>query len=430
MAEICGIPLKKVIKLCFFERNQYLQQLITAENNGMIKIITGIRRCGKSFLIFNIYKQNLLSRGVPANHIIEVNLEDRRSKRFRDPDVLLEYIDSHIKDSEKYFILLDEIQLVSEFEDVLNSYLHMANVNVYVTGSNAKFLSKDVITEFRGRGWEIRVRPLNFAEYYAKVGGDKQEALENYYLYGGLPAVVQLERPEDKQNYLKEIFETVYLKDVLQRNHLRNADGMSELIRILASSMGSSINVQRISNTFKSVSKVDIGANTISRYLEHLQDSFIISEALRYDIKGRKYIGTETKYYFEDIGIRNAVVGFRQIEYNHTMENVIYNELCRMGYTVDVGLVETFDNDAEGKTIRKNLEIDFVVNRHDQRVYIQSAYRMPDEEKRNQELASFRNVVDGFRKILIEGDRYNTHYNEEGILIMSLYDFLLKGIDN
>ena len=410
-----------------FEREQYLQQLITAEDNGMIKIVTGIRRCGKSFLLFNIYKQNLLSRGIPADHIIEVNLEDRRCKKLRDPDNLLEYIDSHIKDSERYFILLDEIQLVPEFEDVLNSYLHIENANVYVTGSNAKFLSKDVITEFRGRGWEIRIHPLSFAEYYEKVGGDKQEALENYYLYGGLPAAVQLEKPEDKQNYLKEIFETVYLKDVLQRNHLRNADGMRELIKILASSVGSSINVQRISNTFKSVIKVDIGANTINRYLRHLQDSFIISEAQRYDIKGRKYIGTENKYYFEDPGIRNAIVGFRQIEYNHTMENVIFNELCRKGYNVDVGLVETFSNNAEGKTVRKHLEIDFVVNRHDRRVYIQSAYRIPNEEKRNQELASFRNVADGFHKILIEGDRYVTHYNEEGILVMGLYDFLLKG---
>ena len=411
-----------------FERKQYLQQLISAEDNGMIKIITGIRRCGKSFLLLNIYKQNLLSRGISANHIIEVNLEDRRNKKLRDPDNLLEYIDSQIKDSERYFILLDEIQLVPEFEDVLNSYLHIENANVYVTGSNAKFLSKDVITEFRGRGWEIRIHPLSFAEYYEKVGGDKQEVLENYYLYGGLPAVAQLENPEDKQNYLKEIFETVYLKDVLQRNHLKNSDGMSELIKILASSVGSSINVQRISNTFKSVGKVDIGANTINRYLGHLQDSFIISEAQRYDVKGRKYIGTETKYYFEDPGIRNAVIGFRQIEYNHIIENVIFNELCRMGYSVDIGMVETFSNNAESKTVRKNLEIDFVVNRHDQRVYIQSAYRIPNEEKRNQELASFRNVADGFRKILIEGDRYITHYNEEGILVMSLYDFLLKGI--
>lgn len=395
----------------------------------MIKIITGIRRCGKSFLLFNIYKQYLLERGVSNNHIIEVNLEDRRSKKLRDPDALLEYIDSKMTDKDKYYILLDEIQLVPEFEDVLNSYLHVDNAEVYVTGSNARFLSKDVITEFRGRGWEIRVRPLSFAEYYAGVGGDKHEALEHYYLYGGLPAVAQIVSPEDKQKYLTEVYEAVYLKDVLQRNHLRNADGMREIMRILASSMGSSINVRRISNTFKSTNNINISANSISHYIEHLQDSFIISEALRYDVKGRKYIGTETKYYFEDQGIRNAIVGFRQIEFNHTMENVIYNELCRMGFCVDVGLVETYSNNEDGKTIRKNLEIDFVVNRHDQRLYIQSAYRMPDEQKRDQELSSFRNVNDGFRRILIEGDRHTTHFNEEGVLVMSLFDFLLKGID-
>lgn len=412
-----------------FERKQYLEQLISAESNGMIKIITGIRRCGKSFLLFNIYKKHLVESGIQQKHIIEVNLEDRRNKKLRNPDALLEYIDSKISDSDKYYILLDEIQLVSEFEDVLNSYLHMDNVDVYVTGSNAKFLSKDVITEFRGRGWEIRIRPLSFSEYYAQIGGDIRDALEDYYLYGGLPAVAKLTTPKDKQNYLREVYETVYLKDVLQRNHLRNADGMRELVRILASSMGSSMNVQRISNTFKSVSNIEIGANTIKKYLENLQDSFIISEALRYDVKGRKYIGTGTKYYFEDLGIRNAVVDFRQVEFNHSMENVIYNELCRMGYSVDVGIVETFDTDNEGKTTRKNLEIDFVVNRHDKRLYIQSAYRLPDEEKINQEMASFRNIKDGFQKILIEGDRHATHYNEEGVLVMALLDFLIKGVD-
>jgi len=411
-----------------FERKQYLQQLISAQGNGMIKIITGIRRCGKSFLLFNLYKQHLLATGVPADHIIQVNLEDRRNKDLRDPDALLAHIDARMKDGGRYYILLDEIQLVPEFEDVLNSYLHIDNAEVYVTGSNAKFLSKDVITEFRGRGWEIRVRPLSFAEYYAGMGGDKHEALENYYLYGGLPAVVQIDNPEDKQNYLTQVYETVYLKDVLQRNQLRNADGMQELVRILASAMGSSTNPLRIANTFKSVSNIEIGSDTINRYLEYLQDSFIVNEALRYDVKGRKYIGTESKYYFEDVGIRNAVIGFRQIEFNHTMENVIYNELCRMGYKVDIGLVETYGRNVDGKTTRKKLEIDFVVNRHDQRVYIQSAYRMPDEDKLNQELASFRNVNDNFRKILITGDRYTTHYNDEGILIMSLFDFLLKGI--
>lgn len=394
----------------------------------MIKIITGIRRCGKSFLLFNIYKAHLIARGVPADHIIEVNLEDRRCKRLRDPDALLEHIDLQIKDEGRYFILLDEVQLVPEFEDVLNSYLHYDSVNVYVTGSNARFLSRDVITEFRGRGWEIRVRPLSFAEYYEALGGDKGKALADYYLYGGLPGVAQLEKPEDKQSYLEEIFGAVYLKDVLERNHLRNADGMSEVVRILASSVGSSVNAQRIANTFKSAGRDGIGANTVLRYLTHLQDSFIVSEALRYDIKGRRYISTETKYYFEDLGIRNAVVGFRQVEYSHLMENMVYNELRRMGYSVDVGMVEVFSYNDEHKTIRKRLEIDFVVNRHDQRVYIQSVYRIAGEEKLSQELASFRGVADGFGRVLIQGDWCVTHYNEEGILVMSLFDFLLKGI--
>ena len=410
----------------YFERKSYLQELISAEGNGMIKIITGIRRCGKSFLLFNIFRNYLLEKGVQEDHIIQVNLEDRRNKRLRNPDNLLEYIDSLMRDEQMYYILLDEIQLVPEFEDVLNSYLHVKNVEVYVTGSNAKFLSKDVITEFRGRGWEIRVRPLSFSEYYKTVGGEKNEALEIYYLYGGLPGVAQLKTPTEKQNYLREIYETVYLKDVIERNHLRSVDGMRELVCILASSMGSSTNVRRISNTFKSAAGMNIGPNTIARYLEYLQDSFIISEALRYDVKGRKYIGTETKYYFEDIGIRNAILDFRQIEFTHTMENVIYNELRRLGYTVDVGLVETIKKNSEGKSLRKNFEIDFVVNRHDERIYIQSAYRLPDEKKIEQEQASLLHVTDGFKKEIIVGDRYHSNYNENGILMVGLYDFLLN----
>ena len=408
----------------YFKRESYLQELISAVGNGMIKIITGIRRCGKSFLLFDIFHNHLLSKGVQEDHIIQVNLEDRRNKRLRNPDTLLEHIDNLITDEAMYYIMLDEIQLVTEFEDVLNSYLHVKNAEVFVTGSNAKFLSKDVITEFRGRGWEIRVHPLSFAEYYDTVGGEKAEALETYYLYGGLPGVAQLETPAEKQNYLREIYETVYLRDVIDRNHLRSADGMRELVRILASSIGASTNVRRISNTFKSVASMDIGPNTISRYLEHLQDAFIISEALRYDVKGRKYIGTETKYYFEDMGIKNAILGFRQIEYTHTMENVIYNELRRKGYTVDVGMVETTKRNAEGKIVRSNLEIDFVVNRHDERIYIQSAYRLPDEEKLMQEQASLLHVPDGFRKEIIVGDRYHSGYNEAGILIVGLFDFL------
>lgn len=408
-----------------FNRKQYLNQLISAEGNGMIKIITGIRRCGKSFLLFNIFHKYLQEKGVLENHIIQVNLEDRRNKQLRNADNLLNYIDSLILDTDKYYILLDEIQMVPEFEDVLNSYLSIANVEVYVTGLNAKFLSKDVITEFRGRGWEIRIHPLSFSEYYETVGGEKAEALETYYLYGGLPAVYQFETAEEKQNYLREIYETVYLRDVQDRNRLKNPEGMRELVRILASIMGSSINVRRIVNTFRSENGVDIAATTINRYLEFLQDAFFINEALRFDVKGRKYIGTETKYYFEDIGIRNAIVGFRQLEFTHTMENVIYNELRRLGFSVDVGLVECFKRNTVGKLQRNNLEIDFVVNRHDERIYIQSAYAMPDNNKMEQEQASLLQVADGFRKIIITGDRFSSKYNDNGILIMGLYDFLL-----
>lgn len=409
-----------------FKRKTYLQQLISAEGNGMIKVITGIRRCGKSFLLFNIFHDYLIGKGVGGNHIIQVNLEDRRNKRLRNPDELLAYIDSQMTDKETYYILLDEIQLVQEFEDVLNSYLHVKNAEVYVTGSNARFLSKDVITEFRGRGWEIRVHPLSFSEYYETVGGEKAAALEAYYLYGGLPGVMQFETPAEKQNYLREIFETVYLKDVKERHHLQNADGMRELIRILASGIGSSTNVRRIANTFKSNVNIEIGPNTISRYLEHLQDAFIISEALRYDVKGRKYIGTETKYYFEDMGVRNAILDFRQVEYNHMMENVIYNELRKQGYSVDAGLVEVIKHNAEGKSVRSKLEIDFVVNRHDERVYIQSAYVLPNKAKEEQEQASLLKVPNGFKKMIVAGDRYKSHFNDNGIQVVSVFDFLLS----
>lgn len=409
-----------------FERKYYLSQLQNADGNGMIKIITGMRRCGKSFLLFNIFRKSLLERGIHEDHIIKVNLEDRRNKKLRNPDALLEHIDKLMTDTEKYYILLDEVQLVSEFEDVLNSYLDVPNAEVYVTGSNAKFLSRDIITEFRGRGWEVRIHPLSFAEYYEVIGGEKAEALDQYYKYGGLPAVAGMKRAKDKQNYLREIFETVYLRDVIDRNHLKNADGLRELVRILASTMGASTNVRRISNTFKTAASIDVAPATIAKYIECLQDAFIISEALRYDVKGRKYIGTETKYYFEDLGIRNAVVEFRQFEPTHIMENVVYNDLCRNGFSVDVGLVESFKRDNNGKLTRRNLEIDFVVNRHDERLYIQSAYALPSKEKVDQEQASLLQVSDGFRKIIIAGDHYSTGYNENGILVIGLYDFLLE----
>lgn len=416
-------------KSMLFERKTYINKLVSAEGNGMIKIITGIRRCGKSFLLFNLFKKYLLCTGINEDHIIEVNLEDRRNRKLRDPDALLNHIDGLMTDNRKYYILLDEVQMVKDFEDVLNSYLHINNAEVYVTGSNAKFLSKDVITEFRGRGWEIRVTPLSFSEYYEGVGGDFRNALETYYIYGGLPAVALLNTTEEKQEYLRNVYETVYLRDVLQRNSLRNADGMRELIKVLASSMGSSTNIQRIANTFKSAGGLDISNNTIAKYIEHLEDSFIINEALRYNVKGRKYIGTETKYYFEDTGIRNAIVDFRQIEFTHAMENVVYNELRRMGYSVDVGQVETYKDNAEGKTIRSNLEIDFVVNKADERLYIQSAYSLPDNEKIVQEEASLLKVSDSFHKIVIVGDRFTSNYDNKGILLLNLHDFLIKGKD-
>ncbi|MBR5716200.1 MAG: ATP-binding protein [Bacteroidales bacterium] len=412
-----------------FGRKSYLEQLHRADGNGMIKVITGIRRCGKSFLLFNLFHKELLTRGINEDHIIKVNLEDRRNKKLRDPDALLRHIDGLMKDAGKYYILIDEIQLVKEFEDVLNSYLGISNAEVYVTGSNAKFLSKDVITEFRGRGWEIRIHPLSFSEYYDAVGREKAEALDMYYRYGGLPAVAQFERADDKQNYLREIFETVYLKDVLERNHLKNAEGLRELVRILASGIGASTNARRISNTFKSAAGLDITPATIAKYIECLQDAFIIGEALRYDIKGRKYIGSETKYYFEDMGIRNAILDFRQIEATHAMENVIYNELCQNGFSVDVGLVESYRRDHNNVIQRRNLEIDFVVNRHDERLYIQSAYALPSKEKVDQEQDSLLHVADGFRKIIIAGDRFSTAYNDAGILVVGLYDFLLGKID-
>lgn len=412
-----------------FERKYYLEQLFRAEGNGMIKIITGIRRCGKSYLLFNLFCRHLLANGVDASHIIQVNLEDRRNKKLRDPDALLQYIDERMIDQGKYYILLDEVQMVKEFEDVLNSYLNLPNAEVYVTGSNAKFLSKDIVTEFRGRGWEIRVHPLSFAEYYEVIGGEKGEALEMFFRYGGLPAVARIERPEDKQNYLREIFETVYMRDVIERNHLKNADGMRELVKILASGMGASTNVRRISNTFQSVAGIDVKPATISKYLECLQDSFFISAALRYDVKGRKYVGTETKYYFEDMGIRNAVLDFRQLEPTHTMENVIYNELRKNGFSVDIGMVESYRRDRGGELKRRNLEIDFVVNRHDERLYIQSAYALRSKEKMDQEADSLLQLSDGFRKVIIAGDRYSSGYNEKGILVVGLYDFLLGKID-
>ncbi len=409
-----------------FNRDLYLQKLISASNNDMIKIVTGIRRCGKSYLLFEIFHNYLLSQGVKEDHIIGLALDDNRNKALRDPDKLLEYIDSHlIHDGQTSYVILDEVQMVDDFVGVLLSMTHMRNVQTYVSGSNSKFLSKDVVTEFRGRGWEIRVRPLSFAEYYEGVGGDKRDALEDYYTYGGLPAVAKLNTPEEKETYLKDVYRAIYLKDIIERNHLQNEEGLEEIFRVLASSMGTAVNPTKIANTFKSVANIKISTHTITKYIEHLKDAFLVSEALRYDVKGRKYIGSDSKFYFEDPGVRNAIIGFRQVEYSHMMENVLYNELCARGYSVDVGLVEIWEKNEEGKIVHKRIEVDYVINRGSQRIYVQSAYSMPDEEKRDQEQRPLIKINDSFRKIIISGEHKGKFYNEEGVLRIGVFEFLL-----
>lgn len=409
-----------------FNRDLYLQKLISASNNDMIKIVTGIRRCGKSYLLFEIFHNYLLSQGVKEDHIIGLALDDNRNKALRDPDKLLEYIDSHlIHDGQTSYVILDEVQMVDDFVGVLLSMTHMRNVQTYVSGSNSKFLSKDVVTEFRGRGWEIRVRPLSFAEYYEGVGGDKRDALEDYYTYGGLPAVAKMETPEEKEAYLKDVYRAIYLKDIIERNHLQNEEGLEEIFRVLASSMGTAVNPTKIANTFKSVANIKISTHTITKYIEHLKDAFLVSEALRYDVKGRKYIGSDSKFYFEDPGVRNAIIGFRQVEYSHMMENVLYNELCARGYSVDVGLVEIWEKNEEGKIVHKRIEVDYVINRGSQRIYVQSAYSMPDEEKRDQEQRPLIKINDSFRKIIISGEHKGKFYNEEGVLRIGVFEFLL-----
>lgn len=409
-----------------FNRDLYLQKLISTSKNDMIKIVTGIRRCGKSYLLFEIFHNYLLSQGVKEDHIIGLALDDNRNKALLDPDKLLEYIDSHlIHDGQTSYVILDEVQMVDDFVGVLLSMTHMRNVQTYVSGSNSKFLSKDVVTEFRGRGWEIRVRPLSFAEYYEGVGGDKRDALEDYYTYGGLPAVAKLNTPEEKEAYLKDVYRAIYLKDIIERNHLQNEEGLEEIFRVLASSMGTAVNPTKIANTFKSVANIKISTHTITKYIEHLKDAFLVSEALRYDVKGRKYIGSDSKFYFEDPGVRNAIIGFRQVEYSHMMENVLYNELCARGYSVDVGLVEIWEKNEEGKIVHKRIEVDYVINRGSQRIYVQSAYSMPDEEKRDQEQRPLIKINDSFRKIIISGDHKGKFYNEEGVLRIGVFEFLL-----
>lgn len=408
------------------QRKKYLDMLISGEGNNLVKIVTGVRRCGKSFLLFKLFRNYLTEKGVDEQHIIELSLDDLRNKKLRNPETLLEYIDSHLKNDKKTtYIILDEVQLVQDFVEVLLSLLHTPFVDVYVSGSNSKFLSKDVVTEFRGRGDEIRVLPLSFSEFYSAVGGDKAEAWKEYYTYGGLPQILEFDSEKKKSDYLKKLYELTYMKDVQERNHLRNADGLFTLVHLLASCIGSPTNPKRISDTFKSVEKKSVTDKTILNYIECLKDAFLIEEALRYDVKGRKYIGTETKYYFEDIGLRNAILNFRQQEEPHIMENIIYNELKYRGFNVDVGFVESWGTNASGKSLRLGLEVDFVVNKGSERIYIQSAFKLPTEEKKEQEERSLLNINDNFKKIIITGDNIKRKIDEKGILTIGLLDFLL-----
>lgn len=408
------------------ERNAYLKKLIAKRHNGKIKIITGIRRCGKSFLLSTIYANWLREQGVDDSHIININLEDRRNKSLRDPDTLLAFIDSKLTDDRMHYIMVDEIQLVPEFEDVLNSYLDMSNADVYVTGSNARFLSKQVRTEFAGRGEEVKLHPLTFSEYITTVNVEKTDALRDYMIYGGLPQVVLKETHEEKVEMLKALFENTYISDIVERYKIRNTEVLDELLDILASSIGGLTNATKLANTFASVKHERISRNTIVNYLEYICDSFLMEKASRYDIKGKRYIDSPYKYYFTDCGLRNMRLNFRQVEYTHLLENVIYNELITRGFSVDVGVVMKQTRDDNGERTRQYYEVDFICNQGSRRYYIQSAYKMIDEEKVRQEEMSLRNIDDSFKKIIILGEYTPVLHNESGITIISIFDFLLK----
>lgn len=410
-----------------FERKSYLQQFIDSRGNGMVKVVTGIRRCGKSYLLCNLFHKWLIEHGTNEDHIIQLGLDTRKNKSLLNPDKLIDYVESKmINDGVTTYIILDEIQLVDDFVGVILTFMQMPNADVYVSGSNSKFLSSEVATEFRGRGKEIRVHPLSFAEYFEAIGGNRDNALDTYYKYGGLPQVAQIDDEREKREYLLNLYETVYLRDVIDRNHLRNPEGLRQLIQVLASGIGCSSNPQRISKTFKSERGLVIAPKTIDAYLRYLQDAFIISEAQRYDVKGRKYIGSENKYFFEDMGLRNAIINFRQIEPTHIMENVIYNELRIRRYSIDVGMVEAWRTKENGNRNRIQLEIDFVVNIIPEKVYIQSALTLESVEKKNQELRSLLAIHDNFRKMVIVANGLISGPNEEGVQILTLYDFLLN----
>lgn len=408
------------------KRDNYLNQLISSKQNGLIKIITGIRRCGKSYLLFKLFRNHLLAKGVAPGHIISLALDDVLNEDYCDPKKLLLYIKGCIKDTQIHYVLLDEVQMVRNFVGALNSLLHIDNVDIYVTGSNSKFLSSDIATEFRGRGDEIRIYPLSFAEYFSVYTGDKLDAWRDYITYGGLPLTFSLDTQQKKVTYLHNLYSTVYLKDLIDRNGIKKSVEFDTLAKVMASSIGSPCNPNKLSNTFKSVSNSDLSPLTIDNYLSFLQDAFLIEKAMRYDIKGKKYIGTLSKYYFVDLGLRNSLLDFRQIEETHLMENVIYNELRSRGYLVDVGMVETRSRTERQGMIRRQLEVDFVVNNGSKRYYIQSALALPDKEKIEQESASLKHISDNFQKIIIVKDNIVSYHNEAGILFINLFDFLLQ----
>ena len=408
------------------KRDRYLNLLISKKHNGLIKVITGMRRCGKSYLLFTLFKDYLLSEGIEKSHIIEIAFDAYENKQYRDPDVLYPYLKEKIKDDGMYYVLLDEVQLLGEFEAILNSLTRMKNVDVYVTGSNARFLSKDVITEFRGRGDEVHMYPLSFAEFMSVYPGTKQDGWNEYMLYGGLPLVLSFTTPDQKIAFLKSLFEETYISDIVGRHNIRNKAELEELLNILSSAIGSLTNPEKLAATFRSVKNKKISSNTIKKYIDYLCDSFLIDSAVRYDVKGKKYIDTPVKYYFTDMGLRNARLNFRQLEETHSMENIIFNELKIRGFNVDVGVIMQYDTNEKGNSIRKQLEIDFVCNKGSKRYYIQSAYAIPDQAKMEQEQRSLMLTGDFFKRIIITKDTPAPYYNEIGVLIMSVYDFLLN----
>ena len=408
------------------KRDCYLNMLISKEHNGLIKVITGMRRCGKSYLLFTLFKEHLLSEGVGEDYIIEIAFDAFENKRYRDPDVLYPYLKEQIKDDTMYYVLLDEVQLLGEFESILNSLIRMKNVDVYVTGSNARFLSKDVITEFRGRGDEVHMYPLSFAEFMSVYQGTKQDGWNEYMLYGGIPLVFEFTTPDQKITFLKSLFEETYISDIVGRHNIRNKAELEELLNILSSAIGSLTNPEKLSATFQTVKKKKISNSTIKRYIDYLCDSFLIDSAIRYDVKGKRYIDTPVKYYFTDMGLRNARLNFRQIEETHSMENIIFNELKMRGFNVDVGVIVQYETNGKGNGTRKQLEIDFVCNQGSKRYYIQSAYAIPDQAKMEQEQRSLMLTGDFFKRLIITKDTPAPYYNESGVLIMSVYDFLLN----